>query len=85
MAIKQAALASRWMSVSDISERLTKARENRERQQRLLDTLEGQAKRRREDIERSLADLPPSHRSQLVARAIGGFRADQKRASADER
>ncbi len=85
MAIKQAALASRWMSVTDISERLTKARENRERQQRLLDTLEGQAKRRREDIERSLADLPPSHRSQLVARAIGGFRADLKRASADER
>lgn len=59
MAIKQAALASRWMSVSDISERLTRARENRERQQKLLDTLEGQAKRRREDIERSLADLPP--------------------------
>lgn len=85
MAIKQAALASRWMSVTDISERLTKARENRERQRMLLDTLEGQAKRRRDDIERSLADLPPSHRSQLVARAIGGFRGELKRASTNER
>lgn len=85
MAIKKVALASRWMSVSDISERLTKARENRERQQKLLDTLEGQAKRRREEIERSLADLSQSHRSQLVARAMGGFRGDLKRASADER
>ena len=85
MAVKKAALASRWMSVSDISERLTRARENRERQQRLLDTLEGQAKRRHDDIERSLADLPQSQRSQLVTRAVGGFRGELKRTSADER
>jgi hypothetical protein len=85
MAIRKATLASRWMSVSDISARLTQARDNRERQRKLLDTLEGQAMRRREEIERSLADLPSSHRGQLVSRAVGGFRGELKRASADER
>src|SRR4051812_47718721 len=85
MAIKKATLASRWMSVSDISARLTQARDNRERQRKLLDTLEGQAARRRDEIERSLADLPSSHRTQLVNRALGGFRGELKRASADER
>lgn len=85
MAIRKATLASRWMSVSDISARLTQARDNRERQRKLLDTLEGQAKRRRDDIERSLADLPSSQRSQLVSRATGGFRGELRRASAEER
>lgn len=85
MAIKKTALASRWMSVTDISARLTRARENRERQKALLDTLEGQAKRRRDDIERSLAELSQSERSTLVTRAVGGFRGELKRASADER
>lgn len=85
MAVKTAALASRWMPVTGIAERLAKARETRERQTLLLGTLEGQAKRRQDDVERSLADLPPGQRAQLVARAMGGFRAELKRVSADER
>lgn len=85
MAVKKVALASRWMSVSDISARLALARETRDRQRKLLDDLEGRTARRRDDIERSLADLPPAHRAQLVTRAIGGFRGELKRASAEAR
>lgn len=85
MAVRKAALGSRWMSVSDISARLNEARENRDRQRKLLDALEGQAKRRRDEVERSLADLPTSERTQLVTRAAGGFRGELRRNSADER
>jgi hypothetical protein len=75
MAVKKMALANRWMSVTDVIDRL-RARENREQQSRLLEGLEGRAKQRRDEVERSLADLHQSQRSQVVTRAVNGFRSE---------
>lgn len=85
MAIKKVALGSRWMSVTDVIDRLRQARENREQQIKLLDSLNEQAQRRRDDIERSLADLPQPQRGQFVTRTVNGFRNELKRGSADAR
>jgi hypothetical protein len=41
MAVKKAALASNWLSVTDVIQRLGRARENRDQHARLLNTLEG--------------------------------------------
>jgi hypothetical protein len=85
MAIKKVALGSRWLSATDVIDRLKQARENREQQSKLLASLEAQAAQRREDVGRSLADLPEVQRSQLVARAVNGHRNELKRGSADAR
>lgn len=85
MAIKKVALGSRWLSATDIVDRLKQARENREQQSKLLASLEAQAAQRREDVERSLADLPDPQRGQFVARTVNGFRNELKRQSADAR
>lgn len=85
MAIKKVALGSRWLSATDVIDRLKQARENRERQSELLDSLNEQAKRRHDEIERSLADLPQPQRGEIVARTVNGYRNELKRQSADAR
>ena len=85
MAVKKAALASTWLSVTDVIQRLGRARENRDQHAKLLNTLEGQVTQRRADVERSLADLPSSERSKVVTRAVNGHRAELRRKSADAR
>ena len=85
MAVNKVALANRWMSVTDVIDRLRRARENREQQSKLLEGLEGRAKQRRDEVEHSLADLPHSQRSQVVNRAVNGFRSELKRQSLDSR
>jgi hypothetical protein len=85
MAIKKVALANRWMSVTDVIDRLRQAREHREQQSKLLNSLEGRAKLRRDEVERSLADLSPAQRTSIVTRAVSGHRAELKRASLDGR
>lgn len=85
MAIKKVALGSRWLSVTDTIDRLRQARENREQQSKLIASLEAQATQRREDVERSLADLPQPQRGQFVTRTVNGFRNELKRQSADAR
>jgi len=85
MAVKKMALANRWVSVTDVLDRLRQARENREQQAKLLEGLEGRAKQRRDDVERSLADLSVSQRSHIVSRAANGYRAELKRQSLDSR
>jgi len=85
MAIKKVALANRWMSVTDVVDRLRRAREYREQQSTLLNSLEGRAKQRRDEVERTLADLSPSQRASIVMRTVSGHRAELKRASLDGR
>ena len=85
MAVKKMALANRWMSVTDVIDRLRRARENREQQSRLLEGLEGRAKQRRDDVERSLTDLSVGQRNQVVTRAVNGYRSELKRQSLDSR
>lgn len=85
MAVKKVALANRWMSVTDVIDRLRRARENREQQTKLLEGLEGRAKQRRDDVERSLADLSVGQRNQIVTRAVNGHRSELKRQSLDNR
>ncbi|ADZ70138.1 hypothetical protein [Polymorphum gilvum] len=85
MAVKKLALANRWVSVTDVLDRLRRARENREQQARLLEGLEGRVKQRRDEVERSLADLSVAERSQIVSRAVNGHRAELKRHSLDSR
>ena len=85
MAIKKAALASTWLSVTDVIQRLGRARENRDQHAKLLNTLEGQVTQRRNDVERSLADLPSNERSKIVTRAVNGHRGELRRKSADAR
>ena len=74
-----------WVSVTDLRLAVTRARENRERQVRLLDNLNGRVTQRREEVERSLADIPSVQRGGLVNRAVSTFRAQVKRESADAR
>jgi hypothetical protein len=74
-----------WVSVTDLRLAVTRARDNRERQVRLLDNLSGQVQRRRDEVERSLADIPSIQRDGLVNRAVSTHRAQLKRESADAR
>jgi hypothetical protein len=85
MAVKNAALASNWLSATDLIQRLGWARENRDQHAKMLATLEGQVTQRRNDVERSLADLYPNERSKVVTRAVNGHRAELRRKSADAR
>ena len=85
MAVRKAALGSQWASVTDVITKLDRARSNRQAQQRLLGSLEDRVAKRRADVERSLSDLPQMQRSDLVNRAISGFRNELKRESADNR
>jgi hypothetical protein len=79
------AIGAGWVSATDLRLALTRARDNRERQVRLLDTLNGRVAKRRDDAERALADIPAIQRSSLVNRAVSTARAEVKRESADAR
>jgi hypothetical protein len=85
MAVKNAALASNWLSATDLIQRLGRARENRDQHAKMLTTLEGQVTQRRTDVERSLADLSANERGKIVTRAVNGHRAELRRKSADAR
>lgn len=74
-----------WVSATDLRLALTRARDNRERQTRLLDSLNGKVAKRRDDAERALADIPSLQRSSLVNRAVSTARAEMKRESAEAR
>lgn len=78
-------IEAKWVSVTDIKLALTRARDNRERQLRLLDDLNGRVAQRRDEVERSLAAIPSAQRDGLVNRAVSSFRAQLKRESADAR
>lgn len=79
MAQRKAALGTRWASATDVTDRLRQARENREAQRKLLGSLEDRALRRREEMERSLSDLPASQRNPIIGKAVAGFRGELKR------
>lgn len=85
MAMRKAALGTRWASVTDVGESLRQARNNRQAQRRLLDELEGKVEQRRGEIRRSLSDLPDSQQGSLVARAASGFHGEMRKLSADPR
>lgn len=85
MAIQKVALASRWMSVTDIVDRLRRARQNREQQATLLDDLEERVAQHRASVERSLAYLSPNERSSVLHRTVNGRRGEVKRDSAEKR
>ncbi|MFB9949977.1 hypothetical protein ACFFP0_14020 [Rhizobium puerariae] len=85
MAVTKIALASQWKSVTDILDCLRRAREFREQQIKLLDSLEKRVDLRRTEFTQSLADLPAAARLQLVTRVTNGLRADLKRQTADTR
>jgi len=85
MAANKAALASNWLSVTEVVQRLGRARENRDQHAKLLNTLESQVTQRRIDVERSLADLPQNERGKVVNRAVSGHRAELRRKSAEAR
>lgn len=74
-----------WVSVTDLRLAVTRARENRERQVRLLDNLSGRVAQRRDEAERALADIPSVQRAGLVNRAASTARAEAKRESSDAR
>lgn len=74
-----------WVSVTDLKLALTRARDNRERQSRLLDNLNGQVAQRRTDTECALAEIPSSQRAVIVNRALSTFRGQLKRESVETR
>lgn len=74
-----------WVSVTDLKLALTRARDNRERQSRLLDNLNGRVAQRRTDTERALAEIPSLQRAVIVNRALSTFRGQLKRESVETR
>lgn len=85
MATPKAALGTRWASETDVTERLNKARSNRQGHRRLLDSLHEQTEKRRREVAQSLADIPASQRTPLINKAISGHRRELKGSSADAR
>lgn len=87
MAMKKSppTLTHPWRSVTDIRDALGRAREFGVQHARHLADLNGRVAKRRQELDATLSDLPPAHRMQVVSRAVGGLRADLKRASLDDR
>jgi hypothetical protein len=71
--------------VTDITERLRQARENREAQRRLIASLDEKVRRRRVEMEQTLSDLSPPQRNPIIARATSSLRGDLRRTSIDAR
>jgi hypothetical protein len=69
-------LGTQWMSAADVLATLAKAKDNRQAQQRLLASYEEKISRRRDDVARSLSDLPSAQRVNLINKALAGYRAD---------
>lgn len=74
-----------WRSVTDIRDALGRAREFGAQHARHLADLKGRVESRRKELDATLSDLAPAHRMQVVSRAVGGLRAELKRASLDDR
>lgn len=74
-----------WRSVTDIRDALSRAREFGAQHARHLADLKGRVESRRKELDATLSDLAPAHRIQVVSRAVGGLRAELKRASLDDR
>lgn len=87
MAIKKSppTLTKPWRSVTDLKASLTRARELHSEAARRLAEMNMRVATRREELDATLYDLTPSQRSQVVGRALGGLRAELKRASLDAR
>ena len=85
MAKPKATLGSRWLSETDISAVLTKARSNRQAQSRLLGSLHEKIEGRRADVQRSLSDIPSQQATPIINKALSGFRNELKRESTDTR
>lgn len=69
-------LASRWASETDVQSRLAKAKTNRAEQRKLLGSLSEKIEKRRSEVDRSLSDLSGFERSQVVGKAVSGFRGE---------
>lgn len=87
MAMKKSppTLTHPWRSVTDIRDALGRAREFGAQQARHLADLNGRVAKRREELDATLSDLPPSQRTQIANRALGGLRAELKRTSLEAR
>jgi hypothetical protein len=87
MAMKKSppTLTHPWRSVTDIRNALGRAREFGAQHARHLADLNGRVAKRRQELDATLSDLAPTHRIQVVSRAVGGLRAELKRASLDDR
>ncbi len=78
-------LTKPWRSVTDLRASLSRARELGEQHTRLIADMNGRVETRRKELDSTLSDLAPAHRMQVVSRAVGGLRAELKRASLDDR
>ncbi|MGX9393558.1 hypothetical protein ACWX0K_14795 [Nitrobacteraceae bacterium UC4446_H13] len=74
-----------WVSVTDLKLALMRARDNRERQSRLLDNLSVRIAQRRTDTEHALAEITSPQRTVIVNRALSTFRGQLKRESVETR
>lgn len=74
-------LTKPWRSVTDLKASLTRARELGEQHRRLIADMNGRVDSRRKELDSTLSDLSPAERMLVVGRALGGLRAELKRAS----
>src|SRR3546814_14510757 len=85
MAKHQLKLGTRWLSAADVRAFREQARTNRQAQKRLLASLEQKVGARRADIACSLADIPAPQKTNLINKAISGYRRELRRGSEDTR
>lgn len=85
MAKQKPQFGSSWASVTDVRTALTKARTNRQAQQRLLGSFQNKLDKRRVDLERNLGDIAASQRTPIINKTLSGYRNELKTASADQR
>lgn len=78
-------LTKPWRSVTDLKASLTRARELQAEAARRLSEMNERVAKRREELRANLHDLSPSQQSMILGRALGGLRAELKRASLDAR
>lgn len=78
-------LTKPWVSVTDIRDSLSRAREFGVQHARQIGELNDRVAKRREELDATLSDLPPAQRIHIVSRALGGLRSDLKRTSLDGR
>src|SRR3546814_8062806 len=77
MAKHQLKLGTRWLSAADVRAFREQARTNRQAQKRLLASLEQKVGARRADIACSLADIPAPQKTNLINKAISGYRSEE--------
>src|SRR3546814_18772665 len=85
MAKHQLKLGTRWLSAADVRAFREQARTNRQAQKRLLASLEQKVGARRADIACSLADIPAPQKTNLINKAISGYRRELRRGRKDTR